>query len=43
MGFGYYKEIKGTEKRWTKYGFGISKEVGNLRQRNHEWFNKVWI
>ena len=26
-----------------KYGFGISKDVGNLRQRNHGCFNNVWI
>ena len=26
-----------------KYGFGIGKEVGNLRQRNHGCFDEVWI
>ena len=27
----------------AKYGFVINKEVGNLRQRNHGCFDKVWI
>ena len=27
----------------TKYGFVISREIGNLRQRNHGCFDEVWI